>query len=438
LNNAIGWSYRLLSVEEQKLFSYLSVFSGGFTLEAAESIFSGMFTAKSVSDLITSLLDKSLLQRTLDREAHGGPLFNMLVTIQQFARDRLRDMGEETEVCKWHLTYFLSLAEKGDQEIRGPNQIEWLQRLGMMRDNFRAALQWAIETEQVEAALYLARKLSWLWFMEAEFNEGRQWLGRVLALPDAPLYPGAYAEALTQMAHHTWLQSGAEEARPFVEQALALARKHGDKRNIAKALAILGLVMNLEHNFIAAQVTLEESKILFREVHDDWNYAHAVIALALGPKMQDDRAAALSLHEQALALFRKIGDRYFQSVALRQMSDIHVKQGDWLLAQATLREALTLARELGSTWEVAAVLWSLTDAVQGARDYARAVRLNWAARNVFELVGTWKQQDESVFEEVLGSCRAALSEAAFAEAMEEGRAMTMEQAIAYALEKSDD
>jgi predicted ATPase/transcriptional regulator with XRE-family HTH domain len=438
LNDAIGWSYNLLSAEEQKLFVYLSVFSGGFTLEAAESIFWGMFAAKSVSNLVTSLLDKSLLQRTFD--ARGEARFDMLVTIQQFALDHLRRMGSEAEVRNWHLAYFLALAEEGDKEMRGPNQIEWLHRLHVMRDNLRAALDWTIETGQTEAALQMARELHWFFFVRGDHNEGRQWLGRVLALPDASEYPGLYAEVLTQIAHHTWLQIGWKEARPLVEQALAVARAHGDRRNIAKALSILGLVMNLEHNFIAAQVTLEESKILFQEVHDDWNYAHAVIALALGPKLQDDRAAALALHEQALALFRKIGDRYFQSVALRHISDIHIKQGDWLLAQNALREALILARELGSTYEVAAVLWSLTDAVQGAGDYARAVRLNWAAKNIFELIGTWKQQDEkdeSVFEEVLESCRAALDGSAFAAAVAEGRAMTLEQAVAYALEDSD-
>ncbi len=168
LNDAIDWSYSLLSAEEQKLFAYLSVFSGGFTLEAVEAIFSRTVVEKSVSDLITLLLDKSLLQRVPEHESLqvgvgriGNPTYTMLAIIQQFARDRLRDMGEETEVRKWHLTYFLALAEKGDKEIRGPNQIEWLQRLGMMRDNFRAALQWAIETGQTEAALHMARKLHW-------------------------------------------------------------------------------------------------------------------------------------------------------------------------------------------------------------------------------------------------------------------------------------
>jgi len=432
LNNAIGWSFNLLSDEEQRLFAYLAVFSGGFTLGAAESIFWGMFAAKSVSNLVTSLLDKSLLQCTFD--ARGEARFDMLVTIQQFALDHLRRMGSEAQVRNWHLAYFLALAEEGDKEMRGPNQIEWLHRLAVMRDNFRAALQWAIETRQTEAALQMARKLHWFFFVRGDHTEGRQWLGRVLALPDAPLYPEVYAEALTQLAHHTWLQTGPKEARPSVEQALAIARAHSDQENIARALTVLGLVLTLEHNFAVAESALKESMALFQEVDDKWGYAHAVICLALGPYMQDDRATALALHEQALVLFREVGDRYFQGVALRHIGALRVKQGDWTHGAIALRAAQILAQDLNSKWEIYAVIWSLAEAAQRAENPPRAVRLYWAAKNIADSIGAWTEDDESEIEKYLGSCRAAMGESAFAQAIEQGRTMTMEQAIAYALE----
>jgi predicted ATPase/transcriptional regulator with XRE-family HTH domain len=435
LNDAIGWSYHLLSVEEQKLFASLSVFSGGFMLEAAEAIFPRTAAERPVADLVTLLLDKSLIQRVLDES--DEPRFTMLVTIQEFARTRLREMGEETEVRNGHLTYFLALAEKGDAEIRGPNQVEWLNRLNAMRDNLRAASDWAIETGQTETALQMARKLHWFFFVRGDHTEGRQWLRRVLALPEAAEYPGLHAQALTQIAHHTWLQIGSMEAKPFIDQALHIARAHNDKWNTARALMILGLVMNREHNFDEAQDILEKSKALFQEVHDDWGYGHTLMGLGQRAFLMGDGAKILTLHNQALVQFRQLGDRYFQSVALRYISYEHVKQGNWLIAQNALRESLVLALELGSTWEVAAVLWGFTDAIQGAGDYAGAIRLNWAAKNIFESVGAWKQEDEPVFQEVLESCRAALSEVEFEEAVEEGRAMTLEQAIQYALEKSD-
>jgi len=434
LNHAIGWSYDLLSAEEQKLFAYLSVFSGGFTLQAAEAIFSDADEERSVSEHITSLLDKSLLQRATD--AVGEPHFSMLVTIQEYARGRLRQRGEETEMRNRHLAYFLDLGEQAYKQLRRPNQVEWLDRLNATRDNLRAALEWAIETRQTEVALQMARKLHWFWFVHGDHSEGRHWLDRVLALPDAPLFPEAYAEALTQLAHHTWLQIGAKEARPLAEQALAVARVQGDKWNTARALAVLGLVLTNEKNFAAAQATLEESKALFRAVGDTWGFAHTVMVLALGAYRQDEQATSLALHEQALDLFREVGDRYFQSVAYRFIGNLRVKQEDWTGGAEALREALILAQNLNSKFEIYAVTWSFAEAAQLAGDPARAVHLYCAAKNIAESIGMWWKEDETEFQDYLATSRAALDEPEFAEAVAQGRAMTMEQAVAYALENN--
>jgi len=432
LNNAIAWSYNLLSTEEQNLFIYLSVFSGGFTLEAAEAMFSRSVTEKSISDLIALLLDKSLLQHAFDPQ--GAPRYTMLVTIQEFAKNRLRETGRETEIRNWHLTYFLDLAEQASKELRGPNQISWLHRLDLMRDNLRAPLDWAIETGQTEAALQMARKLHWFWFVIGDHNEGRQWLGRVLAMPEASLYPEAYADALTQIAHHTWLQIGPKEARPLVEQALSVARTHDDKWNTARALIVLGVVMANERSFAAAQSTLEESQPLFQEVGDKWNYAHTLMGLGLVAYIQDNQTRSLTLHEQALVLFDELGDRYFQGAAQRFIGNLLVKQGDWMGGKVALREALIVAQELDSKWETYAVIWSLADAAHRAGEPARAVQFYWAAKKIADSVGAWQQEDDTEFENNLASCRAVLGEGEFAAAVEQGRAMTMEQAIAYALE----
>jgi predicted ATPase/class 3 adenylate cyclase len=437
LHNAIDWSYNLLPPEEQKLFAYLSVFSGGFTLEAVEAMFSQEFIEKPLPHLFALLLDKSLVKLAPAVEASHETRYTMLVTIQEYAQERLREIGEEKEIRNLHLAYFLDLAERGDAEIRGPNLLKWLQRLGIVRDNFRAALEWAIGTGQIEAALQIARKLHWFFFVHGDHNEGRQWLGRVLALPNAALYPEAYAEVLTQLAHHTWLQIGPKEAKPFVVQALKVARANDDKHNTAKALAILGLVLTHEHNYEAAQARLEESQRLFREVDDPWGYAHAVLSLAQVPLLQDDHAAALALHEQAHELFRKVGDPFFQSAAIRLVGYVRLKQANWSLGEAALREALTLAQQFGGKDEIARGLWTLAFAAKGTRNPARAVRLFWVARTLFDSIGAWQQVDDPEFEDGLATCRAALSESEFAEVEAQGRAMTMEQAISYALESKD-
>jgi non-specific serine/threonine protein kinase len=435
LNNAIGWSYNLLSSDEQKLFAYLSVYSGGFTLDMAEGMFADSFTQRIVSDLAISLFDKSLLQRSFDSSGEAG--YAMLATIQEFARQRLRETDQEAKIWNRHLAYFLEFAGQADQALRGPDQPKWLNRLNSMHDNLRVALDWAIETEQTEKALQLARNLWWFWCKRSEFNEGRQWLRRVLAMADASLFSESYGDVLTQLAHHTWLQVGAEAAKLFIEQALTIARVDGNPQTLANALMVFGLVLASEENFDAARSTLEESITLFREVQDPWGAAVATMSLGFSVYRRDDQVTALELGERALIAFRELGDQYFQSACLYATGNLRAKQGDWDDGLAELRESLKLSRALGSRYEIANGLRWLADTEQHLGHPARAVQLYCAAKNVYDSIGAWQQEDESKFAVYLELCRASLEESTFAEAVEEGRAMTMEQAIAYALENSD-
>jgi tetratricopeptide (TPR) repeat protein len=362
----------------------------------------------------------------------------MLVTIQEFAKRRLREMGEEVEIRNLHLAYFLDFADQGGKEMRGQNQMECLHSLLNMRDNLRLVLDWAIETQQTEAALQMVRRLHWFWFVHSDHNEARRSFERVLAMHDPQMYPDLQAEVLTQWAHHLWTQIGPEEAMPLAEQALTIARDHDDKLNIARALTIRGLALVTQQNFIEAQSTLEESKALFQELHDEWEYAHTVMSLALCADKQSDLATSLSLHEQALTLFRKVGDSYFQSFALGFVGILLVKKGDMNRGMNALREALILARRLDSKHGIAGAIGRLAAAARHAGDFTRSAHLYWAAKNIWDSIGVWQESDEIEFEDWLAPCRAGLDELAFAEAVERGHAMTMEQAIEYALEKNDD
>ena len=435
LQNAITWSYNLLSVEEQKLFALLSIFSGGFMLETAEALFSQSVSEKSVTDLVTSLVDKSLLQRT--STSHDEPNFNMLVTIQQFALNQLRSTDREIDARHQHLAYFLDLAEQADKEIRGPNQLPWLHRLEMMRDNLRAALDWAIETGQTKVALELARKLHWFWFVRGDHTEGQQWLARVLEMRDVAAHPTEQAEVLTQLANHIVLKTGDIQAQPFVEQALLIARSHKDKHTTAKALVILGLISKYEKNFATAQAILRESQQLFQDVHDEWGYANATMALGSTFWEDENWATSLLLSQKAYAGFQKLGDRYFQSVTLRHIGFTSVNLGDLTNGIAALRESLLLAQQLHSKYEIGWTLWRFAEAVRQMDNFVRAVRLYEAARRNFENIGTWWQEDKIELEKILTACRAELDEAEFITAIEQGRLMTMEQAIAYALEDQE-
>jgi predicted ATPase/transcriptional regulator with XRE-family HTH domain len=427
---SIEWSYNLLSEKERRLLAFLSVFPGRFTLETAEAMFSDALSADAPREIIASLLDKSLLQRLAQRETGGVSAYAMLATINEFARGRLKAIAEEPWARNRHLAYFLDAAEKAEREMRGPAQLRWLEYLDSMVDDLRAALDWAIKSLQTELALRLVRKLDWFWFVRGNHTEGRQWLAQVLALPDAPAYPEPYAEALTQAAHHAWLQVGHHQASPYIERALAVARGHGDKHNIARALTQRGVALLREGDFTGALAALEESGALFEQVGDKWGHAHVLACRALGAFMQNDQAKALALNEEALAEFRGLGEKYFEAATLRFLGILNARQGRESQGKAFLCQALKLARDLEAKGEIAMELYWCAEVERRSGKPARAACLYWASRKCFESVGMWRKAD-SEFRGDLALCEAALGEEDYARATARGRAMTMEEAIAF-------
>jgi len=306
LDNAIEWSYNLLSDDEQKLFSYLSVFSGGFTIEAAELIFSGMFTSKSVFDLITSLSNKNLLQRTFD--SRSDIRFDMLITLQLFASERLKKSEQETALHEQHAAYFLELAEEADKHVHGPNQREWVDRLDRELDNFRAALDWCLSRRYTEKLLRLFATLNWTWLLRWSPSEARVWLERIRVLPDTAGYPATYALVLNTAVRREWLSRNLDEARSLLEESKVLWLNLGveGEKGMAQALTLSGMVS--EEDLDAAASYFEQSFELYQKCRDTWGMALARFWSGRNAYDKNEDASALARLRQSLALFEKIGD----------------------------------------------------------------------------------------------------------------------------------
>jgi tetratricopeptide (TPR) repeat protein len=446
LNNVISWSYSLLSSEEQKLFAFLSVFSGGFTLDAAEAIFSRTVAEKSVPNLVASLLDKCLLQHIPDREGHGEPQYTMLVTIQEFARTRLREMGVETEIHNWHLAYFLDLAEKGEKEMHGPKQTEWLNRFNTMSDNMRAALEWALKSGGDMRAERLLFALRDLWFMGAHLSEGIERAKAVLISKFPAQTASARLKALNTYLYLLWYVRVNTKADPrnqdielasIGEEALRLGHQLGDQRNLAFTLLFLGYAVAEKQNYELAHSYLDQSLEIWRSLEDETYTGLALGALGDVAMYEHEFSRAQILFEQAVPLLREARKYSYLAIQLRRLGQLAIPRGELPKAMALIRESLQLNWTIRDYDGTCCCLAAMGAWCAASGQSVCAAKLFGALDAVLEFTHFGMMPlDQQEYERSVSELRNRLDESTFTAAWMEGRAMTMEQSIEYALEIS--
>ncbi len=362
LGEAIGWSYDFLSPEEQRLFTGLGVFSGGFTLEAAESIFSSKssdnpLVKKPVSDLILSLSDKSLLQRTYDDQ--GEARFSMLVTIRNYALSCLHDLGFEEEARNLHLGYFLDFAEKGDQSLRGPEQVNWGQRLEAEQDNFRAALDWSVYSQKTEAALRLLSALGWSWELQGRYAEARSWYEKARTLPGVADYPAIYARILNHIGRQCWTQEKYQEAYALLEESrtISLALGREGESILAETLNWLGMaVLFGDHGSDRAKSLLNNGLELYRKMGDKRGEALSIFHLGIVESDLGHFENALPHYEKSRAIFQEFGDLFFIARVDLFLGHGYLKKGYAEKAESLFEEQLRIDQEL-QFWDGMADAW---------------------------------------------------------------------------------
>jgi predicted ATPase/DNA-binding XRE family transcriptional regulator len=230
LHASMDWSWGLLTEAEQIFLRQLSVFAGGWTLDAAHAVCDG-----EVLELTNSLVKKSLI--VMDREADRDTRYRFHEIVHQYAHEKLFAAGEEEKTRTRHMKYFLLLAEQAEPELRGPTQIQWYARLKDERDNLRAALGWADQTD-VEAGLYLSGRLGPFWYA-FDLREGNHWLTRFLQKSESHSYPRARAKALYIHGLILGDLQQLDDAYSAAQECLELYRSLGDQEGEIDGLLLL-------------------------------------------------------------------------------------------------------------------------------------------------------------------------------------------------------
>ena len=379
LRNTLRWSYDLLGPEEQRLFRRLSVFVGGWSLEAVEAVVHADQEASSgrvsVLDGVDSLLDNSLLLQV--KQEGGEPRFIMLETVREYGLECLRESGETEVSQRAHALYYLRLAEQAEPHLKEAQQIEWLEQLEMEQENLRAALGWLIEQKEADLAVQLGGAMGWFWYVRGYVNEGRRWLEEALELPYGGARTAARAKALRGAGTLALYQHDYAVASVLLEKSAFLYRELGDQLGLAESLGELGWSkIKVSQNDFAAGITLlEESVGIARVVSDKRILAYPQAYLAQVFDMMGEHEGASHLAEESVALCRELGDKRGLAYTLMILSQIVLYQGNPTQAAALAQESLSLARGLNNRPDLVDALSSLaqTAAYQGEYGQAEAM-----------------------------------------------------------------
>jgi tetratricopeptide (TPR) repeat protein len=342
--------------------------------------------AREVFDLLTQLVDKSLVQV----ETHEGKeRYRLLETIRQYGRDRLVDAGEAENVRNNHFDWFLELAERGEPELIGPRQVAWLDRLETEQDNFRAALSWGLDRRPAIEGLRLAGALWRLWFVRDRESEGLDWLRQALTAPGAEAPTAARAKALQGVWELTHFAAGAsslEQARA-AEESLTICQEIGDQVGAAWSIQMVGRQACYQVDYVRARALLEQALVLAQKEHARWVMAQVLEGLGVLAVGGDDLIVARRHFEEAQGLFRELGDRRAICIACSWAGSAARLLGDYATAQARWSEGLRISRELGSRVRTAHFLMRLAALSNIDGDYEQSRALLAEGRTIARDIG---------------------------------------------------
>ena len=436
LRATMDWSHELLSEEEKVLLRRLSVFAGGFSLEAAEAVCAGGGTEEEeVLDLLGSLVDKSLV---LFEEHDEGARYRLLETVRQYAREKLKESHEAGEARSRHAEFYLALSEVAEPELKGHGQVAWLGRLETEHDNLRAAMRFLLEEGETESAARLAWALWLFWYLHGHQGEGYRYAGELLNETDV-LPPVARARTLIVRGNMSYGREGAEGTERLFEEAAALSRQTGEGIDLAIALAGVGVTAMQRGDTRRASALFEEVLELYREAANEWGVSYALVHLGMALLGRDEHAEATRYFEEALAISRKIGYRLSGYISLYGLALSSRVRGDHERAEELYAEGLTLAAEAGDKANAAYCLEGLAGLIATRDEPERAARLFGASEALLEAVGAplyAHVQDRALYEEAVEALRSRLGEGPLGAAWAEGKAMSPERAVEYAFEES--
>jgi tetratricopeptide (TPR) repeat protein len=386
----------------------------------------------STLELLDLLVQHSLV-RSLPEDSEGR--FRMLETIREFGVERLSESDEAEEIRRQHAEHFRDLAEEAEPYLTGPDQRRWLDRLAREHDNLRAALAWAIDANEGEAAMRIGAAVWRFWYGRAHLEEARRWLEHALRLPSSVDPTKHRARCLTALGGITYWQGDLDTSHDCYTEALTIYRSTGDSAALVEATFNLASAAAVKGDVPAAMRLLDESLETARRLHDRRGEAWAVWMLAAARMFGGDVPGAQEASAESVRLFEEIGTDTWGLGNAYAEAGLASMTGDPDEARRKILEALDIWEEQGNALVTASQLRFLGIAAIGAGHYERAVKLSAVAHAIRDKVGGKVPDAFFPFRDPRDSAAEVLEPETLDRLWDEGQRMTLEEAIAYAREE---
>ncbi len=429
LRDAIAWSEDLLTEDERAVLRRLSVFAGGFTLEAALAVTDTPGSLSRDVDVLAAI--ERLVAHSLLRQVEsddGEPRFTMLEVIREFGLERLEASGESAEAHQRHAIWFRDLVEKAAPEFTGPNQQEWLQRVSLEQDNVRAALGRAV-VEEPETALRLCAALLEFWIGTSTMREGALWCQRALEA-GGEANPAFVAETAFTAARLAYRQGDDAVARQRGEEALQLFEQLGDERGVALAMMALAMASTVVNEDLTDGEGLLTGALDRMRLLNDRRYIATIANNLAQTKMYlGDLDAAIELYRESATMTREVGDRLSLIIPVGNMVESLVTLGRVEEALPLLHELVDDQQRLGHRANLGHLLNCVALALSARGEGRQAVRLYAAADAEDRLTGMPFPAELATFWEDTERLRQELGAAEFETEWTAGRSLSIEAAM---------
>lgn len=471
LRSTLEWSYGMLEAEVQALLRGLSIFSGSFS--RADMVGVCGLENRGESDLLERLQNHSLVEG-FDRRRQRR--FRLLEVVRQFARQHLRESGQEEALLEAHSRYFLTLAEEARDHLLGDGQVEWLDRLEQSHSNLRAVASRALRRDDTSTALHLAACLWRFWEMKGYLSEGRDRLREVLELTAGSLDDtdaADRAEALHAASNLAYRQGDLVEAETQTRKALAFYEQQGDRKGIASAwndlgniarqqgdiatadeasrksftikfedpeigtprelgVAYFNLAMSALHHgrLEEAEEKFDKSLHLFEEVGNQWECGFPLHRLGMVALLRRDFDLAERRFRSAYERRKGVDDKRGMGDAIDGLARTELWRGQTEASRDHLRQALTLRREVGDERGIVDTLEAVVFYLQMRAQFDPATRLYAVIDRIRQRLGTPTHPLYQPFlDEFQQASRRFLGVENFERLLREGRAMTRKEAL---------